>query len=85
MSGKIELVNDPTSLLEIRILEIGHTISICIEIDQTTIMYNGSPLEYNQFRGVSITTLLGGLIIIVVQVTLVYSVQNQAELELTDF
>lgn len=51
-----------------RVLELGHTIGICVEVYRTTIVFAGRPLEYNNFIGIGIATLLGGVITMIAQV-----------------
>ncbi len=51
-----------------RVLELGHTVGFCVEVYRTTIVFAGRPLEYNNFEGIGVATLLGGLITMIAQV-----------------
>ncbi|KAF9451465.1 hypothetical protein P691DRAFT_757294 [Macrolepiota fuliginosa MF-IS2] len=55
------------TVLMVWLLEVGHTIGICVEVYRTTILFAGHPLEYNNFTGLGSATLLGGVITMVVQ------------------
>ncbi|KAJ3560309.1 hypothetical protein NP233_g10921 [Leucocoprinus birnbaumii] len=49
------------------ILEIGHTVGICMEVYRATILFNGRPLEYNNFKAIGVATFLSGLITMIAQ------------------
>lgn len=54
-----------------RLLELGHTVGICVEVYRTTIVFAGRPLEYNNFKGIGVATLLGGFITMIAQVKII--------------